>query len=287
VHLFRNKKGLSVAAIIGGIVAFLVLLSVYNTLFAATTNTIDQEMRCRQLIGAKKLSKDSTNGAINLFTEQCVTIKKTIPDNHKVSNSEQIKKLFADEIKKSWWMVHEGSLDAMWDDDTWRILDAPEKCIILKSILYQGDGKLYSINKSDFKQFLLSKIAKEDDLGNQWTYYQYVQNYGSNPASLILVPDSTTVKNLKDYPSFAVYSYVFNFETGGVISSIVDNAATIVSGDEIFVENYLLPGARYAIAVKSGGGRLTLAEGNKNTLYFGLERDIENMGCVYSVPDED
>lgn len=194
------------------------------------------------------------NSFRNFVRADCKTLFIDIPGKHDVTNSYQMKKLFADEIKLSWRMVHEGSVKGMWDQRDWRISKSDAKCIILKEITYQENSKAnYIINKNDFFNFLYDEIGKTDDQGTKWTYLEYIQSYGKNPATFALLPEE---KNAKD-------------------GQLATNTP------------YLIPGKNYAIAISSGTNKIfNQKEYSTNHVLFGPLDIVKKEGCLESLPDE-
>lgn len=250
MRLLHNKKAINLVGMIIMLLGFFVLLAFFSRiLFAAVPESDSNGLACHTLIGMKRVSTVASGGSINAVTQRCYTINAEIPGDNKISNSFQIEKLFADEIENAWWMIHEGSEPAMWDQDSWRFLDAPKACVILKTIIYQKEDRLdYVIDKNEFFRFLNEETSVIEEGGNTWTYIEYIQSYGRNPAIFQIV------------------------------------SKTHESGTNW---DLLVPGNEYAIAVESGGGRFDPTDsGDTNTVYFGLKEDVMAKDCIESVPDE-
>lgn len=258
---YWDKRGVSIPGIIMILLSFLVLVVVGVNMFGALPNNDDGEA-CYVLMGAKKVESTFLGDSINVIQKNCPTIQTTLPGDKKATHQDQVMKAFADKIERAWFIVHEGSITAMWDTNMLgafgTLTGDCQKCIITYAINY--DGKMtepYVISKGDFTNFLTTQPAFETD-GIQWTYLDYIQSFGPDPSHLYLV-------SKKENPE---------------------------DEEELLGQNkqFLIPGKRYAIAIAEGtqacnyfacslAGPDEVCSSSETIMFFGDYDTIENMGC--------
>ena len=266
------------------LIGSVVLLGFTAKMFAAAPDTDGEN--CRLLIGLKKTESSVLGDSINAIKSNCQTNYVDIPGNQRVSHPDHLKKLFADKIERAWFIVHEGTVDAMWDTNTFGVFGTDDKqCVILYSITYEGRTRRdYIVSMKEFESFASTEVAVKQE-GNTWTLMQYIQSYGA-PAHLVLIPrDNTPEAYLEFLKPGEVYAIAIASETKNWW-----NNPWFRAGFSMVVPFKGIRGVWYEIALEVYENfeepEPKELSGDKNIVFFGDFQTIRSMGCEEITPGE-
>lgn len=268
------------------LIGTLVLLATTGKLFGSVPDTDGEN--CRLLIGLKDKESTILGDSINTIKTNCQTNYQSIPGNQRVSHPDHLQKLFADKIERAWFIVHEGTVDAMWDTNTFGVFGTDDKqCVILYALTYEGRTRRdYVVSLDEFQTFTATDVAVKQD-GATWTLTQYVQSYGA-PAHLFLIPKDNTQEARDEFlKSGNVYAIAIASETENWWNNpwfrmgITLFNPLAISGSEGTPIYELV---NYVYDENFAGPRPAELSGDTNIVFFGDFETIKSMGCEEITP---
>lgn len=271
------------------LIGALVLLSFTGKIFSSTPD-VDGE-NCRLLIGLKGTQSKILGDSINLIKKNCQTNYQSIPGSQRISNPDHLKKLFADKIERAWFIVHEGTVKAMWDPSVFGRFGTEDKqCVILYALTYEGKTRRdYVVSLKDFETFAATETAvKQDD--NTWTLTQYIQSYGA-PAHLVLIPKNVSQEARDEFlKSGNVYAIAVASKTKNWWNNRLFRVAftllnpLAIPGSKGTIGRELLD---YVYEKNFAGPEPTELSGDSNIVFFGDFDTIKSMGCEEITPESE
>ena len=251
-----------------------------GNVFASAPDVTGQN--CRTLIGLKKAESNVLGDSINAIRTNCQTIYTEIPGDHRVAHPEHLQKLFADEIERAWFIVHEGTVSDMWAETTFGAFGTTKEmnCFIIESITYEGKRRRdYVVDMEEFRLFLDENEAFVEE-GVPWTTTQYIQSYGGT-AHLALVPKNASLESINNFlKPGEVYAIAIASATEswwpGIFNAV--ETATYVAGGAA-VAFFAFPAVATAGAV---GATATAVAGASGGLI--VEGAVENVNYYLSPP---
>jgi len=269
------------------LISAVVLLSTTGKLFASTPDTSGEN--CRLLIGLKGSESDLLGDSIHLIRKNCQTIYADVPGSQRVSNPEHLEKLFADKIERAWYIVHEGTVNDMWNTDLFGKFGTEDKqCVILYALTYKGKTRRdYVVSLDDFQIFAATKVAVKQD-SSTWTLMQYIQSYGA-PAHLLLIPKNTSQEARDEFlKSGNVYAIAIASKTKNWIANPNFRVGVYLlmapSSPEIAAIGLTAEGLN-AIYKNIKSPDPSELNGDKDIVFFGDFDTIKSMGCEEITPE--
>lgn len=165
------------------IAAALAVIPLYMSLFSS--NNFDNLDGCRLFIAAEKLEQDKLQNSLietNVVDTNCYTGNRSV-SGRSFTTKDAVQSFFAQEMARTWWAVHEGTVSALWSDRGWSNFwqySGDRKCVILRTIDITEDvasGRVSTV--SEFDEYLQSTVHKENLYGRDWSYSDYIQFYGN------------------------------------------------------------------------------------------------------------
>ncbi len=207
--LFQSKKGFSgglklIAGIIVIIASFFLILSLTGTLSKVSKDTSEGTL-CYTTLGVQTVSSTIT---FDMATIQNAC--RTIPHTLKVGkgDEERVMRYLADKMARTWWMVHEGTIDDVWDKFGF-FTDSSCKIIYVIAIKERSNffrtNNALNISAQVFQDYLNNTVYLPKQLTNE-TYVQYLEEH--NNLRLWVLPkygnDIQTIQSGETYAIFLI-----------------------------------------------------------------------------------
>lgn len=161
---------------------------------------------CRMMLSLQDVSKKATLD-LSEVKNSCETIK--LEEKFGKGDQQQMAQLIANKVARTWWIVHEGEIEDVWDRDGWL---SGEKCKIMYSLNFKpkkSKGSQIELSRDQLMNFFDSTIyppKKKENL----TYSDYLLlnkklYFDILPKKIPLQPDSDKlVSTVNNHDTYAI-----------------------------------------------------------------------------------